>query len=236
MKLRVLCVVALLPLTLPAYAEEVVDKGWTGRADLGYFSQSGSDGGKESLTAKAEAKRTWGYYTLENQAQAVSSSDDKANSGTERYLISSKQSFKLDKSDYVFLKEQWEKDSTSDFRYQMNFTGGYGRELIKNDEHTLVGELGVGVRYSKRRVGDSETSPVGTGALDYKYVISKTVNFHQRLGVEGGTESIIARSLTELRVQLRDELGLAIGYDVKREFSDNNQRLSLTTVSLSYGF
>ena len=51
MKLRVLCVVALLPLTLPAYAEEVVDKGWTGRADLGYFSQSGSDGGKESLTA-----------------------------------------------------------------------------------------------------------------------------------------------------------------------------------------
>lgn len=236
MRLSVLTVVALLPLAIFAHADEPVDTSWNGRADLGYFSQSGSGGGKESLTAKVEASKAWDDYRVDNVAQAVSASDDRSGSGTARYLLSSKQSLKLDATDYVFIKEQWEKDSTSDFRYQMNFTGGYGRELIKNDAHTLVGELGAGVRYSKRRVGKAETSPVGTGALDYKYVISKTANFHQRIGVEGGTESIIARSLTELRVQLREELGLAIGYDVKREFSDNNQRLSLTTVSLSYAF
>lgn len=236
MKLRVLTGCALLPFAMMAHADASAESGWSGRADLGYFSQSGSGGGKESLTAKAEASRSWGDYTVDNLAQVVSASDDQSSSGTARYLISSKQSLKLNASDYVFIKEQWEKDSTSDFRYQMNITGGYGRTLIKNDTHTLVGELGAGVRYSKRRVGKAETSPVGTGALDYKYVISKTANFHQRIGVEGGTESIIARSLTELRVQLREELGLAIGYDVKREFSDNNQRLSLTTVSLSYAF
>ncbi len=235
MYMRVLCGVVLGVCGVAGQAAEP-DEGWTGRADLGYFSQSGSGGGKESLTAKAEAARNFGEYRVENQAQAVSASDDKANSGTARYLLSSKQSKKIAESEYLFLKEQWEKDSTSDFRYQMNITGGYGRELIKNDAHTLTGELGIGVRYSKRRVGKAETSPVGTGALDYKYAISKTASFHQRVGVEGGTESIIARSLTELRVQLREELGLAIGYDVKREFSDNNQRLSLTTISLSYAF
>lgn len=234
MKLSVLLGVCLLPFAIHAQAEEA--SAWTGRADLGYFSQSGSGGGKESLTAKAEAARNFGEYRVENMAQAVSASDDKANSGTARYLLSSKQSLKLDERDYVFLKEQWEKDSTSDFRYQMNFTGGYGRELIKNTAHTLVAELGAGVRYSKRRVGKAETSPVATGALDYKYVISPTASFHQRVGVEGGSDSVIARSLTELRVQLREALGLAIGYDVKREYSDNNQRLSLTTVSLSYAF
>jgi putative salt-induced outer membrane protein len=236
MKLRGLCLIGLMPLALIAHADEPINEGWTGRADFGYFSQSGSGGGKKSLTAKAEALHTWGNYTVENQAQAVSASDEQTNSGTERYLLSSKQSFNFDKKDYFFLKEQWEKDSTSDFRYQMNFTGGYGRELIKSAAHTLTGELGAGVRISKRRTGKSETSPVGTGALDYKYIISKTASFHQRIGIEGGTESIIARSLTELRVQLHDELGLAIGYDVKREFTNNNQRLVLTTASLSYAF
>ena len=217
------------------HADEPAPAGWKGRADLGFFSQSGSDGGKESLTFKGELNRQWGDFALENRAEAISASDDGAGTGTARYLLASKQRFGLDKDDYLFTQEQFEKDSTSDHRYQIGLTGGYGRTLLRNDRHVLVGELGAGARYSKARTGgDDETSPIATGALDYRYQVSSTADFHQRLAVEGGSDSNIFRSLSELRLKLNDALGVALGYDARREYSDTNSRLNVTTVSLSY--
>ena len=226
-------VVAALVAAPAAWADEAAPAGWTGRADLGFFSQSGSDGDKESLTFKAALNRQWGNFVLENRAEAISASSDDSD-GTARYLLASKQRFGLSESDYLFLQELFEKDSASDYRYQASLTGGYGRTLFRDDRHALVGELGAGVRYSKERVGGNETSPIATGALDYRYKFNSTADFHQRVAVEGGSDSNIFRSLSELRFKLNDSLGVALGYDIKREYSDSNTRLNLTTVSLSY--
>lgn len=229
------CVAVALMISPVIWADEPAPAGWKGRADLGFFSQSGSDGSKESLTFKAELNRQWGDFTLENRAEAISASDDSAGTGTARYLLASKQRFGLSKTDYLFTQEQFEKDSASEFRYQFNVTGGYGRTLFSDDLQTLVAEVGAGARYSEERdTGDSETSPIATGALDYRYKLTTTADFHQRLSVEGGSDSNIFRSLTELRLKLNDALGVAMGYDVKREYSDINRRLNVTTVSLSY--
>ncbi len=230
-----LCVAAALMISPALWADEPAPAAWKGRADLGFFSQSGSDGSKQSLTFKTELNRQWGDFALENRAEAISASDDAAGTGTARYLLASKQRFGLSKTDYLFTQEQFEKDSASEFRYQFNVTGGYGRTLFSDDLQALVAEVGAGVRYSEARVsGDSETSPIATGALDYRYKFTATADFHQRLAVEGGSDSNIFRSLTELRLRLNEALGVAMGYDVKREYSDVNRRLNVTTVSLSY--
>lgn len=236
MLLSLLRVTTVALLALPAMAIGADDSRWAGQADVGYFSQSGTGGGKESFTLKAEAKRRWGEFVWENRAQIVSAKDDAASSGTERYLLQSKQLWDFSKTDFIFVQEQYEKDSTSSFRYQAGVTTGYGRRLLDTEQHQLVTELGAGVRYSERRVGDEEISPIATGALDYRYVFSPTASLGQRLAVETGSESTIARSISEVRLKINNALSLSVAYDIKREYSRQDQRLSLTTVNLGYSF
>lgn len=223
----------ILSLAAPAWAD---DSGWSGRTDLGYFQQSGSDGGKESLSLKSELKRSWGDFTWENRAEAISSQNDAADSGTARYLLVSKQRLALSSSDYLFVQEQFEKDSTSLFRYQVNLTAGYGRQLIKNDIRSLEAELGAGARHSRLKTGQRETNPIATAGLRYQQALREGVDFQQRLSVESGQDNTVLRSLSELRFQLAAQLNLGLGYDVRREFSDDNNRLSVTTVSLGYSY
>ena len=209
---------------------------WEGRTDLGYFNQSGSDGGKESLSFKSQLNRTWGDFTWENRAEALSSNDDNSDAGSARYLLSSKQRLALSERDYVFVQEQFEKDSTSAFRYQFNLTAGYGRSIFSDDIKELVVEVGAGARYSDPKEGDKEVNAVATAGLNYRHKLTDTVSFNQRIGVEGGEDAIILRSLSEIRVQLREQLSMGAGYDMKREFSDNNSRLNVMTVSLGYSY
>ncbi len=209
---------------------------WEGRADLGYFNQSGSDGGKESLSFKAQLNRTWGDFTWENRAEALSSKDDGGDGGSARYLVSSKQRMALSEKDYVYVQEQFEKDSTSAFKHQFNLTGGYGRSIFSDDLKSLVVEVGAGARYSDPKVGDKEVNAIATAGLVYSHKLTDAVSFHQRLGVEGGEDAIVLRSLSEIRVQLREQLSMGAGYDIKREFSDNNSRLNVMTVSLGYSY
>ncbi len=77
---------------------------WEGRTDLGYFNQSGSDGGKESLSFRSQLNRTWGDFTWENRAEALTTNNDSNESGSARYLLSSKQLLALSDRDYVFFK------------------------------------------------------------------------------------------------------------------------------------
>lgn len=234
----VLCAVSVT-FSMPAWAESSPapsESRWQGRTDLGYFNQSGSDGGKESLSFKSELNRKWGDFTWENRAEALSSSDDSSSSGSARYLLSSKQRLALSERDYVFVQEQFEKDSTSAFRYQFNLTAGYGRSIFSDDIKELVVEVGAGARYSDPKEGDKEVNAIATTGLNYRHKLTDTVSFNQRIGVEGGEDAIILRSLSEIRVQLREQLSMGAGYDIKREFSDNNSRLNVMTVSLGYSY
>jgi len=72
--------------------------------------------------------------------------------------------------------------------------------------------------------------------LNYRHKLTDTVSFNQRIGIEGGEDAIILRSLSEIRVQLREQLSMGAGYDMRREFSDNNSRLNVMTVSLGYSY
>jgi putative salt-induced outer membrane protein YdiY len=232
---NLIVLVAGLAVVMPLWADTAASR-WEGRTDLGYFNQSGSDGGKESLSFKSQLNRTWGDFTWENRAEALSSNDDNSNAGSARYLLNSKQRLALSKKDYVFVQEQFEKDSTSAFRYQFNLTTGYGRSIFSDDIKELVVEVGAGARYSDPKEGDKEVNAIATAGLNYRHKLTDTVSFNQRIGVEGGEDTIILRSLSEIRVQLREQLSMAAGYDMKREFSDNNSRLNVMTVSLGYSY
>jgi putative salt-induced outer membrane protein len=224
-----------LAVVTPLWADTAESR-WAGRTDLGYFNQSGSDGGKESLSFKSQLNRTWGDFTWENRAEALSSNDDNSDAGSARYLLNSKQRLALNKKDYVFVQEQFEKDSTSAFRYQFNLTGGYGRSIFSDDIKELVVEVGAGARYSDPEEGDKEVNAIATAGLNYRHKLTDTVSFNQRIGLEGGEDAIVLRSLSEIRVQLREQLSMGAGYDMKREFSDNNSRLNVMTVSLGYSY
>lgn len=232
---RIWLVLGLL-IIAPAWAEEGSAVGWTGRTDLGYFQQSGSDGSRKNLTFKSELNRTWDQFSWENRAEAISAENGSTNRNTARYLLASKQRLALSRSDYLFVQEQFEKDSTSAFRYQANLTTGYGRQFINNDVKSLEAEVGAGARHSKPKIGASETNPIVTAAMRYQHRLNESARFQQRLSVESGEDNTILRSLTELRFQLATQLSLGVGYDIRREFSDQNARLTIATVSLGYSY
>lgn len=209
---------------------------WQGRINLGFFDQSGNISNKRSLTFKMDIQRQWNKFVLENRAEVVSASDDNAAMSSERYLLVSKQRLNINDVNYTYLQQQFERDSNSEFGRQFSLTAGLGKSLVKRTAETLSLEAGAGVRYSERKVGKSDASPVLTTALHYHYKLNERASFQQRLSAEVGTESNIYRSLTELNMQLHDALGLALGYDVKREVSDKTQRLNLTTISLTYTY
>lgn len=229
------CLADVLPPTTAA-APPPLDSGWKGRTDLGYFDQSGNSAQKSSLNFKTDIQRQWQDFILENHAEAVSASDDTAGS-TERYLVFSKQRWNRSDVDYKFIQEQFEKDSTSQFQRQYNLSAGLGRTLYQAEGETLTAEAGLGVRQSDQKTGGSETSPLYTGALQYRYKLNSRASFQQRIGAELGSDSNILRSLTELHMQIRAALGLAVSYDVKREYGDTAiTRLNLTTISLTYSY
>lgn len=231
---------AAMPVLAGTAAEPVatppVDSGWSGRADLGFYSQNGSGGSNARLSFKTDFNRQWGDFALENHVSVLNTRDDTAGNGTARYLLRSKQKWSLDQDDYVYVQEQYEKDSTSEFDYQAGLTTGLGRTFIKDDLQSLIAELGAGLRHSVRDVGPDETVPIATGGLDYRYRISPSASLRERAGFESGRDSTILRSFSELNFQLREALGLGLGYDIRREYSDTREYQNVTTVNLTYTY
>lgn len=227
---------ALLWLAGAAQAEPLVDDtSWKGRADLGYFSQSGTNGSRDRITAKGELNRQDDDHLFENRVEMVRVTDRNVGN-TERYLGVSKQRWNQGSGRYLFLREQLEHDSVSAARFQALMTGGLGQALIEDEGQTLTADLGVGARYTRFRADGDEVAPVVTGNLDYLYKFNETTRVQQRVGLEQGQAVQVLRSLSEVRFQLSQAVGFGVGYDLKREYGERSTRLGIVTINLSYAF
>lgn len=233
---RLMTMIGCLLLSACALADTSEVDGWRGRTDVGFYSQSGTAGSNSRLSFKADFNRQWGDFGLDNHVSVLNTRDSTGSNDAARYLLRSKQKWGLDSADYVYLQEQFEKDSASEFRYQAGITAGLGHSFLKDDLQSLIAELGAGVRHSERAAGSGESVPIASGGVDYRYRISPTAGFRQHAGFESGRDSSILRSLTEFNVQLRAALGLGLGYDIRREYSDTNTSQNVTTVNLTYTY
>lgn len=203
---------ALLSTQLLA-ADKAATSTWKGEAELGYVSTSGNTD-TETLNAKAKVineRDKWKHTVI---IEATKASDDGVVSA-KRNFISGKTDYKYTERSYIFGLLQYEDDRFSGYDYQASLVFGYGYKIIKQDNLTLDGEIGVGKKESKLYSGEKTDENILYGGMELDWKISKTATFNEKLTVESGDDATTTKSVTSLKAKINSQLASKITYTIK---------------------
>ena len=204
--------VSSLLLPVSALAEENGNS-WKGGAELGFVSTDGNSKTK-TVNAKLDIKKSWSDWADNFKLGALNSKQEGIRSA-EKYTAFNKLQYSFNEHDYVFWDVDYQKDRFSGFEYQAGSTFGYGRQLIKNDNHDWDVEIGPGYRVSELESGDKQEDAVVKAATHYEWKISETAKFNQLLSHEEGDDNSITLSESGLTTQINGKLAMKVSYKVK---------------------
>ncbi|MEL7185127.1 MAG: DUF481 domain-containing protein [Pseudomonadota bacterium] len=240
MNVRTIFVSAML--VMPAFvsaqnAQQDEDKGWSGKATLGYLATSGNTENSTLNTGIEVGFSTDNWAHLVKSA-AITASENEVTTA-ESYELGWKSERKLTDHDFLFGRLHWRKDNFGAYDTQFSQTVGYGRRLIDNDVHKLNAEIGAGARQSEFQSGLEESETVFRGGLYYTWQISETTEFRQDLTAEAGDENTYSESVTAISAKLFGDLALVASYTIKNN-SDvpplTEKTDTFTALSLEYTF
>jgi len=215
---------------------------WTSSIELGYVAVSGNTetstfNGRFALSYELEKWRHAGFI-----ATQTSSSEDSNNVKTdaEKLTAQVKSDYQYSESAYAFGIVDYDDTKNSGFDYQASYAFGAGYRFIKNEKHSLDGELGIGSRQSKIELtGVSNQESISRLAGLYKWQISKNSNFEQKLSTEVGDDNTVSKSYSGLSANIIENLALKVSYTVKHQ-SDvpegNEERETVTSFTAVYTF
>jgi len=237
MRLRLTLIVAALTAPISLMAQEEIKSPWTGKATLGYLATSGNTE-NSTLNTGVEVGYTTGKWQHLANASAISASEDEVNTA-EAYELGWKSEWNLTDTDFLFGRLDWRKDVFGAFDTQFSQTLGYGRRLIKTDEHLLNAEAGVGARQSESQTGITENETIFRGGVYYKWQFSETAEFRQDLTAEAGSDNTYFESVSAISARLVGDLALVASYTVKHNtdvpvLTDKTD--TYTALSLEYAF
>lgn len=194
--------------------EEAVDYGWNSTGELGYVSTSGNTDSTAFNVALEVLKNTENWrYRIAGTALITSKDGDKDN---ERYSAELQGDRKLDEKSYLFGVYRYDADKFGAYDPQQSFTVGYGRELMKSDNHLLKGEVGVGYKKSKARVsGNTDSEAIARLMLEDAWQIVASTAWNNRLLVEYGSDNTFTLFNTGLVVSMTERLALKLGWEYR---------------------
>lgn len=209
---------------------------FSGDAELGFTHLSGNT---NSQTLIGKTRLTWltgkFTYSLRGEVRTVSKDDE---TSAEQYLIAGRERYELEGPHYLFGFARWEKDRFAGYDQQLSAIGGYGRQFLENETHTLSLEAGPGYRHDRLRDYDDERLMVTYTALDYRWGFSDYADIEQEMSLEYTSQNITSRSLTALTARLNSKLSLRLSHEIKHNSQppdDTSERTdSTTSASLLY--
>lgn len=225
---------ALAATTVSAQQEE---EGLSGDVALGYLATSGnSESENMSLNFGGDYYGDIWHHGLGGRAVKASTSGITT---AESYGLNWQSARDFGEHSYMFGRVAWDKDEFSGYSEQLREVIGYGRHLIDTDQHSLDGEVGVGLRQSELRDGTSEDETIARLSLDYTFDFSDTAKFEQSLGIESGSENTYTETVSALSAEVWTNLAIVVSYTVRRN-SDvpvgTLERDTFTAVALEYSF
>ena len=118
---------------------------------------------------------------------------------------------------------------------------GYGRDLMKSENHHLKGEIGIGYRNLKETVTrNSESDVILRLLLDDNWQITSNTAWTNRLLIETGENNTFTQFNTALAISMTDAFSVSLGYEVRNNTDippgDTEKTDTVTTVNLVYGF
>lgn len=223
---------ALVTFAAPTPAE------WSGTGELGLVVARGNSD-TESFNGRLQLGYTRERWTNETTLQFLRS-EDSGEATASRYELGNKTDYALDERSYILGALRYDRDRFSNFAHQASAAVGYGYKLIDAERHLLKTELGPGVRYTEERdTGDTETELILRGFGEYRWNISETAEFVNRLLVESGSDNTFLENMAGIEVAINSRLALKTGFSARhntRVEADRKKTDYLTTANLVYNY
>ncbi len=216
---------------------------WDASIEFGYVAVSGNTetdslNGRFSLNYEVEKWRHGGYLATQS-----SSSDDRINNiqtDASKFTAQVKSDYKFDEKAYAFGLLDYDDTQDSGFEYQTSLALGGGYSFIKSDSQSLDAELGFGQRKSKEETTlITNTETISRIAAVYKWQISKTADFEQKLSSEIGDDNTVSKSETSLSAKIVENLALKVSYSARHQSdvpAGNENLETVTSFTVVYTF
>lgn len=233
----------LLSISVYAHEEEVVEEPhgpWEGTGEFGFVSTSGNTD-STAMNLNLNFIRTgerW-RHRFTGTALMTSENGDKDN---ERYTMEVQSDRKLNETSWLFGAFRWDADKFGSYDPQMSLTAGYGRELMKSENHSLRGEIGAGYRKLEERIsGDSNSEFIGRFLLDDSWQVFTTTLWTNRLLVEAGSSNTFTQFNTGLAIAMNSKFAVKLGFEARHntdvpDLADSEKTDTITSVNLVYNF
>lgn len=194
--------------------EEEKKEGWSGKGEFGFVQTSGNtDTSALNLVLEFVYEKDKWRHRL-GAAALRSEKDDVVDA--ERYAFDAQSDYKLTDRDYIFGAFRHDIDKFAPYDPVSTVAAGYGRELIRNERHFLLGEIGVGYRQQEQALtGIEESGAILRGRLDYRWTITDSTEFGNLLLVESGSDNTYIQNDTGVTVAINSRLALKVAYQIR---------------------
>jgi len=211
----VAALISLLLFSATAMAQdEKAAEGWHGKGELGFVRTTGNTE-TSSLNLALEfiyEKGDW-RHTL---GGAALRSEKNGDVDAERWTVYGQSDRKLNDRSYLFGSARYESDKFAGFDPVTSLAAGYGYQLIKNEKHSLLGEVGVGYRTQEvADTGKSEDGVIFRGRLDYAWKVSDSTAFGNLTLIESGSDNTFIQNDTSLNVAINAKFGVRLAYQYR---------------------
>ncbi len=221
--------------------EEERVEGWEGTGEFGFVSTTGNTE-TVALNAKLNFILTQERWRHRFSGTALVTSEDGI-TDNERYTMEMQSDRKLSQKSWLFGAFRWDADKFGSYDPQMSLTAGYGRQLMKSENHELRGEIGAGYKKLEERVsGDSSSEAIARFLLDDSWQVFKTTLWTNRLLVESGSSNTFTQFNTGLAVSMTDKFAVKLGFEIRnntevpQDIEDSENTDTITSVNLVYNF
>lgn len=235
--MRIRCLVAGMAIALASASAQA--EGVFGELSAGFIANGGN-----SETRSSNAKAQFGYISNRWKNELMGSlqhARDGGDTTAERYTVGYKLDYSFTDSDYLFFTIDYDKDLFGGVRERLAEAIGYGRKLINTERHKLDAEIGVGARQLRLQGAGAERESefIGRASGQYRWILSETSEFSQRLMVESGDNNTFTESISELKLSIIGNLFASLSYTVRNNSDtapDLKKTDTVTAVNLSYKF
>jgi putative salt-induced outer membrane protein len=217
----------------------VLADGLFGELSAGFLA-TGGNSETRSTNIKTQLGYISGNWRQEGRASALQSRDS-GETTSERYTASYKLDFSFTENDYLFITTDYEKDLFGGVRERLSESVGYGRKLINTSAHRLEAEIGAGARQTRFQnpAGGRENEAIGRLSGAYRWIISSSSEFSQRLRVESGKENTFTEAVSEMKLSIIGNLFASLSFTLRNNTDvapDRKRTDTFTAVNLSYKF
>ena len=219
--------------------EEAPPKIWEGTGEAGYVKTTGNTD-TSALNIRFNLVRNSEKWRHRFTGTALTSTKD-GEKDNERYTAEVQSDYKINEKSWMFGAFRWDSDKFGSYDPQYSLTFGYGRQLMKSDNHELIGEVGAGYRKLEERLtGISESDFIGRFLLNDTWQIVESTAWKNRLLVETGSNNTFTQFNTNLVVSMTDRFAINLGYEWRNNSklppSQTEKTDTVTSVNLVYNF